>query len=157
MNDMEKALQELSDLAQEQEAAKLRFESKVGSWWENLTEQEREWAFYSVVKRIHKAEVVDRGTYRYALYDVFGFNGAMYSRGMDCGFMALHNSIGDGEDYAAMNSVNRVEVIDNTKVLGEGGGRAYTKYLADDEGIRYQLQDDNKTLKIFIDSITKMG
>ena len=40
--------------------------------------------------------------------------------------------------------VNRFEVIDDT-------GRAYVKYLKDDEVIKYSLQDDNKTLKVFID------
>ena len=101
--DREKLLQELSDLAQEQESAKLRFESKVDSWWDNLTEQEREWAFYSVCKRIFKGEIADRGTYRYVLYDVFGFDKKMYTLGMDCGFMAIHNSIMDDEQFAAAN------------------------------------------------------
>ena len=42
------------------------------------------------------------------------------------------------------NDVNRVEVIDQT-------GRAYTHYLRETESVRYSLQDDNRTLKIFID------
>ena len=44
----------------------------------------------------------------------------------------------------AMRGVNRVEVIDEN-------GRSYTKYLKDNEGIKYSLQDDNRTLKVFID------
>ena len=32
----------------------------------------------------------------------------------------------------------------------------YTKYLKDDERVRYMLQDDNRTLKVFIDKITKI-
>lgn len=144
----EKALQELSDLAQEQEAAKARFESKVDSWWNSRTEQEREWAFYSVVKRIYEGDVVDKGSYRYVLYDKFKFGPKMYTGGMDCGYMYLHNALGDGEDYMKMKQVTRLEVIDDT-------GRAYVKYLQKDkekfEGIRYELQDDDRTLKIFID------
>ena len=42
-------------------------------------------------------------------------------------------------------NITRVEVIDDT-------GRAYTKYLKDDEGIKYSLQDDKRTLKVFIDN-----
>ena len=148
-NDREKALQELSDLAQEQEAAKLRFESKVDSWWDSRTQQEREWAFYSVCKRIHKAELQDKGTYRWALYDVFGFDGGMYTKGLDCGFMSLHNAIFDGNEQEAMRGINRLEVIDDT-------GRAYTKYLKDDEAVRYSLQDDDRTLKVFIDKVHKI-
>lgn len=69
------------------------YEAKNDEWWNSLSEEERENAFYAVVKRIYKAEIVDKGTYRYALYDVFGFDAGMYSRGMDCGFMDLHNAI----------------------------------------------------------------
>ena len=145
--DREKALQELSDLGQEMEKARILEEHRIDTWWDGLTEQEREDAFYSVCKRIHQSEIKDRGTYRYALYDVFKFGANMYSQGMDCGFMALHNAIGDGEDYQAMRGVNRFEVIDKT-------GRAYVKYLDKDERVRYSLQDDDRTLKAFIDKVT---
>ena len=43
-----------------------------------------------------------------------------------------------------MNSINRLEVIDQT-------GRAYTHYVSGNEKVRYSLQDNNRTLKIFID------
>ena len=147
MNDeREKALQALSDLGQEMEKSRKQYEEENDAWWEGLTEEEREDAFFAVVKRIHKAELQDRGTYRWTLYNVFGFDPGMYMKGMDCGFMALHNAIGDGEDYQAMRGINRFEVIDDT-------GRAYTKYLKDDERVRYMLQDDNRTLKVFIDKL----
>jgi hypothetical protein len=114
------------------------------AWWNGLSEEEREWAFYAVCKRIHKADLVDRGSYRDALYGVFGFDMNMYGRGMDCGYMAIHNAIYDGEELRAMKNVTRFEVID-------GKGRSYVKYLKDNEGIKYSLQDDDRTLKVFID------
>ena len=43
----------------------------------------------------------------------------------------------------SMNSINRLEVIDKT-------GRAYTHYFSGNEKVRYSLQDNNRTLKIFI-------
>jgi hypothetical protein len=142
----EKALQELSDLGQEMEKERILEEHRIDTWWDGLSEQEREDAFYSVCKRIYQSELKDKGTYRWALYDVFKFGPNMYMKGMDCGFMSLHNAIGDGEDYQAMRGVNRFEVIDKT-------GRAYTKYLDKGEGIKYSVQDDNRTLKVFIDDI----
>lgn len=149
--DREKALQELSDLGQEQEAAKARFESKVDSWWDNLTEQEREWAFYSVVKRIYEGDVVEQGTYRYVLYDKFKFGPGMYTQGLDCGYMYLHNALGDGDDYMKMKQVSRLEVIDDT-------GRGYVKYLKREgkkvEKLRFSLQDDDRTLKVFVEELT---
>ena len=95
-------------------------------------------------KRIFKADITDNGSYRYALYDVFGFDPGMYMRGMDCGYMGIHNAIGDGEDYQKMRRVDRFEVIDDT-------GRGYVKYLDKGEFIQYGLQDDDRTLKVFID------
>jgi hypothetical protein len=145
----ERALDALAELSQEMEKSRKIYEHENDVWWNGLTEKEREDAFYAVVKRIHKAELQDRGTYRWALYDVFGFDPGMYMKGMDCGYMALHNAVGDGEDYQAMRGVNRFEVIDDT-------GRAYTKYLKDDERVRYMLQDDNCTLKVFIDKVHKI-
>jgi len=147
-DEQKKALQELSDLGEEMEKERILEEHRIDTWWDGLSEQEREDAFYAVCKRIHKADIKDQGTYRYALYDVFGFDGGMYMQGMDCGYMALHNAIGDGEDYQAMRSINRLEVIDGT-------GRLFVKYLDKDEKVRYTLQDDNKTLKVFIDEVTR--
>lgn len=142
----EKALQKLSDLSQEMEKERILEEHRIDTWWDGLSQQEREDAFYAVVKRIHSAELYHKGTYRYALYNVFGFDGGMYVKGMDCGYMAIHNAIGDGEDYQAMRGVNRFEVIDDT-------GRLTVKYLKDDERVRYVLQDDDRTLKVFIDKL----
>ena len=46
----------------------------------------------------------------------------------------------------AMKRVTRFEVIDDS-------GRAYVKYLKEGEGIAYVLQDDDRTLKVFIDKL----
>ena len=79
----EKALQELSELGQEMEKVARLYEADNDAWWNGLSEQEREDAFYAVVKRIHKAELQDKGTSRWALYAVFGFDGGMYTKGLD--------------------------------------------------------------------------
>ena len=146
-DDREKALQELSDIGQEMEKARKVYEHDNDTWWNNLTETEREDAFYAVCKRLHQGELKERGSYRYVLYNVFGFDPGMYARGMDCGYMALHNAIYDGEELVTMKGVNRFEVIDSN-------GRAYVKYLDNGERIKYSLQDDDQTLKVFIDTTT---
>ena len=139
-------LEGLDELREAQQKAREDYEIMNEAWWNGLSEEEREEAFYAVCKRIHKAELKDRGTYRWALYDVFGFDMNMYGRGMDCGFMAIHNAIYDGEELQAMKKVTRFEVIDDK-------GRSYVKYLDKDEGIKYSLQDDDSTLKVFIDKL----
>lgn len=148
MTDKEKALQELSDIGQEMQKAQEEYEAENDAWWNALTEKEREWAFYAVVKRIYQAEIIDKGSYRYALYEVFGFGPHMYEEGMNCGYMGLHNAIFDYEYQNAMRNVDRLEVIDEN-------GRSYVKYLKDEKP-RYVLQDNNKTLKIFIDKVIKV-
>lgn len=145
MSDKKELLEGLDQLREAQQKAHAEYEAKNDEWWNGLTEEEREDAFYAVIKRMYKAEVEDRGSYRHALYEVFGFDPSMYGRGMDCGYMALHNMIFDAIEYDAMKHVTRFEVIDNT-------GRAYVKYLKDDEHLTYGLQDDDRTLKVFIDS-----
>jgi len=146
--EQEKALQELSDdqFWMIWKAYKQR-EEENDAWWEGLTEQEREDAFYAVCKRIYKGDIVDNGSYRYVLYDTFGFDHGMYVDGMNCGYMAIHNAIFDGEELQRMKGVNRFEVIDDR-------GRTYVKYLDKGEGIKYALQDDNRTLKVFIDKLS---
>lgn len=144
MSDKDKALDGLAKLSQMMEESRKQYEEENDAWWNGLTEKEREDAFFAVVKRIYAAELMDHGTYRYALYDIFGFDEGMYTKGVDCGFMAIHNAMGDSEDYQKMRRVTRFEVIDDK-------GRAYTKYLEVGEGIQYALQDDDRTLKVFID------
>jgi hypothetical protein len=137
------ALDKLAELGQEIEKGREQYEQELDSWWDNLTEKEREDAFYSVIKRMYKAEVIDRGSYRWALYDVFGFDPGMYGAGMDCGYMALHNIIFEGLDFEKMRSVDRLEVIDED-------GRAYVRGIGQVKRLKFELQDDSCTLKIFV-------
>jgi hypothetical protein len=148
MTDKNKFLETMAEIGQEMEKARDEYEKQNEAWWNGLSEQEREDAFYAVCKRIWQADGIDNGTYRYALYEVFGFDPGMYGRGMDCGYMAIHNAIFDGEELQKMQSVNRVEVIDEE-------GRTYVNHLEEGESVKFSLQDDNKTLKVFIDSNTK--
>lgn len=99
----------LHELRQIMEESRTQYEKENDAWWEGLTEKEREDAFYAVVKRICKAELQDRGSYRYALYDVFGFDMNMYVRGMECGYIDLHNSIIDEDQKAILREYARKE------------------------------------------------
>lgn len=146
MKDKKELLEGLDELREEMQRAYEEYEAKNDAWWNGLTEEEREDAFYAVIKRMHKAEVVDHGTYRWALYDVFGFDPGMYGRGMDCGYMTLHNMIFDSFELSAMKNVTRFEVIDEE-------GRTYVNHLNEDQRVKYSLQDDDRTLKVFIDSL----
>jgi|SRR6056300_84472 hypothetical protein len=138
-----KLLEGLDELRKALQEAHAEYEAKNDAWWKGLTEEEREDAFYAVVKRIYQGDVIEKGTYRYVLYHVFGFDPGMYGRGMDCGYLNLHNIIFDGLDFQKMRVVTRFEVIDEE-------GRSYTKYLKENERVDFSLQDDDRTLKLFV-------
>jgi hypothetical protein len=72
------------------------YDKAADDYWDQLSYDDKLMAFYSVVKRIHKAEVEDRGSYRWAIYDVFGFGFDSYSIAYDAGYMDIHNYIYGG-------------------------------------------------------------
>lgn len=74
------------------------YKADAENFWENLSEDDKLYAFYSVCRRIHEGEVEQRGSYRHVLYDVFNFGPEAYMVGMECNYMLLHNLIGIGVD-----------------------------------------------------------
>ena len=48
-----------------------------------------------------------------------------------------------------LRKVNRLEVIDET-------GRGYIRYFKEGEHLTYSFQDDDRTLKIFVDTLEEM-
>lgn len=98
----------LEDMRKAQEEYLNEYNAKAKNWWNNLPIEERELAFYYIVSKIYEGELVEQGTYRYILYDVFGFGPEMYGLGMDCGFMALHNAIYTNEEIKALKEKNNI-------------------------------------------------
>lgn len=83
----------ITALSEEQEDIEKRIEADMDEWWNSLSKDDQMKAFYSVVKRLVDGELVQKGSYRYVLYQVFGFDAEAYGLGMMCGYMELHNSI----------------------------------------------------------------
>lgn len=88
-----RTLAELAELSEMFEEIQKNYDKETDEWWDSLTEDHQQAAFYSVVKRLVKGELHDHGSYRYVLYEVFGFDKSSYLMGMNCGYMELHNSI----------------------------------------------------------------
>ena len=91
------------DLVKAFEENRLLQEKQANAFWESLSYDDKCNAFHAIVSRIVDGEIKQKGSYRYVLYDVFGFGPDMYVRGMDCGYMGLHNSIMDDEQFNASN------------------------------------------------------
>ena len=83
----------LAELSELQEDIEKQTEREMDEWWNALTKDDQMKAFYSVMKRLVDGELEQKGSYRYVLYDVFGFGPESYMLGMMCGYMSLHNSI----------------------------------------------------------------
>lgn len=74
-----------------------QYDRECDEYWKNLSYEDQLKAFHSVCKRIYEADVVKEGSFRYALYNVFGFGPDAYIIGMDCGYMDIHNYIQEGK------------------------------------------------------------
>lgn len=68
-------------------------EKNSEEYWNSLSKEHQLAAFCAVSRRIYQAEIVDQGTYRHALYGVFGFGPEAYAPAQLAGYLAIHNSI----------------------------------------------------------------
>lgn len=84
---------ELAKLSQEQENFEKSYEEESKELWNSFSEEDQLKLFYWVVKNITEGELIDNGSYRWILYDKFGFSEKSYGVGITCGFMRLHNAI----------------------------------------------------------------
>ena len=110
--DKPKLMDVLAAASETYQAAMKDYETETDAWWDALPYDDKLRAFYSVVKRIYDGDIKQQGSYRYVLYDVFGFGPDAYGIGMECGYLSLHNSIMSDKDqqiiheyYEAKNKV----------------------------------------------------
>lgn len=89
--------EEIQELRKSFNAFEKQQNAEDDAWWDSLDQEGRARAFRQVAKLMHRAEVEDRGSYRWALYDVFHLD---YGDGL-AHYMALHNLIGMGLDSQA--------------------------------------------------------
>lgn len=94
-DDKEKALQELQDLSNLFTEAMDRIKEDEEAYWNSLSKEDQLKAFCAVARRIHQAELIDKGSYRHALYGVFGFGPESYAPAQMAGYLDIHNSIFD--------------------------------------------------------------
>ena len=81
------------------------FEDKSEQYWNSLTKEQQLDAFCAVSRRIYRGEIEQQGSYRYVLYDVFGFGTEAYAQAQLAGYLAIHNSI-----YAGQNPDDQVKI-----------------------------------------------
>lgn len=80
---------ELKELRRVWREAERQEAAEDDAWWDSLSHEEKGRAFRQIIKLMHKTEVTERGSYRYAMYEVFGLD---YGDGL-AHYMRLHNLI----------------------------------------------------------------
>jgi hypothetical protein len=91
----EDSLQKLHDFSKVFNEAMDKLEKDQEEYWNSLTKEQQLSAFCAVARRIHKGDIVDKGSYRYVLYDVFEFGPEAYAPAQLAGYLDIHNSIFD--------------------------------------------------------------
>ena len=94
----EKAMQELSEISDRFKAAMKAEEEHQEQYWNSLTKEQQLMAFCAISRRIYDGEIKQGGTYRYVLYNVFGFGSEAYVSAQCAGYMEIHNAIFTGRD-----------------------------------------------------------
>ena len=100
-------------------------------FWNGLSKDDQLKAFCSVMRRLHRAEIEEHGTYRYTLYDVFGFGPESYVEAQVSGFLAIHNAIWDGERLGEL--INKLEqrVVESMPDRPEQVKQTFNKFRKD--------------------------
>jgi len=70
-------------------------EADQEEYWNSLSKEDQLNAFCAVARRIYKGDIIDRGSYRYVLYQVFGFGPEAYAAAQVAGYLSIHNAIFD--------------------------------------------------------------
>jgi hypothetical protein len=95
-----KALDELSEIGQRFQKIIDAMEKEQEEYWASLSSEQQLMAFCAVSRRIYDGEIKQKGTYRYVLYNVFGFGPEAYMPAQCAGYLEIHNAIFDSEHEA---------------------------------------------------------
>ena len=115
----EKALQEMSEISQRFEAAMKAEEEHQEQYWNSLSKEQQLMVFCAISRRIFDGEIKQGGSYRYVLYDVFGFGPEAYVPAQCAGYLSIHNAIYTSEQehkllehFATVNGLPKESVTE---------------------------------------------
>jgi hypothetical protein len=120
-------------------------EDRSEQYYNSLTKEQQLDAFCAISRRIYRGEIEQRGSYRYVLYDVFGFGTEAYAQAQCAGYLAIHNSIYSGQnpdDHVKLDVLTReVERLKKKlKTMEYDGGQYVTTISVLEERIREIVQ-----------------
>ena len=109
----------------------VELEEDHDKFWNGLSKDDQLKAFCSVMRRLYKAEIEQRGSYRYTLYDVFGFGSESYAQAQVSGFLAIHNAIRDGERLGDLINKLEAKVVESMPDRPEEVKQIFNKFRKD--------------------------
>jgi hypothetical protein len=74
-----------------------KIELEQEDYWNSLSKEDQIKCFCAVARRIYQGDIVDKGSYRYVLYQIFGFGPESYAQAQMAGYLSIHNAIYDAE------------------------------------------------------------
>lgn len=111
---------EWKELQEKQQEWEKEFEQESEEAWNSLDKETQLKIFCAISRRIYKAELEDKGTYRHALYRVFNFGPEAYAPAQLSGYLSIHNAIYEGEsvkeiaakvaEFAESNGVDKEKI-----------------------------------------------
>ena len=119
MSDNKDLLDTLDKISNSFNEAMDQLEIEQEEYWNSLSKEQQLNAFCAVARRIYKGDIELNGSYRYVLYDVFGFGPEAYAPAQMAGYLSIHNAIFTAsqerkllEDFAKFNGLTE-ESVDN--------------------------------------------
>lgn len=109
----------------------VELEEDHDKFWNSLSTDDQLKAFCSVMRRLYRAEIQERGSYRYTLYEVFGFGSESYVQAQISGFLAIHNAIWDGERLGDLLSKLEGRVVEALPEQAEQVKQTFNKFRKD--------------------------
>lgn len=109
----------------------VELEEDHDKFWNSLSTDDQLKAFCSVMRRLYKAEIQERGSYRYTLYEVFGFGSESYVQAQISGFLAIHNAIWDGERLGDLLGKLEGRVVEALPEQAEQVKQTFNKFRKD--------------------------
>jgi len=98
------------------------FEQTSEAAWNNLSDEDKLNIFCAISRKIYQGEIIDSGTYRYMLYEIFKFGPEAYMRAQISGYLSIHNAIYDSstlsdlmkkfKDFSLENCVDEKKLED---------------------------------------------
>jgi hypothetical protein len=109
----------------------LELEEDHSKFWNGLSKDDQLKAFCSVMRLLYKAELEEHGSYRYTLYDVFGFGSESYVQAQVSGFLAIHNAIWDGKRLGELIDKLEAKVVESMPDRPEEVRQTFNKFRKD--------------------------